>query len=151
HGLHVVPDPHTVRMISSWEWLRLPVDPARSRAALTAAQVAPALERTLQLSRAEAERVLRAVPGVGEWTAAEVRQRAHGDADAVSFGDYHIPGRIGLNLTGGTVDDDEVRALLEPFRPHRYRVQRLVELCGGAPPRRGPRMAPRRHLPGRYR
>jgi len=151
HLLRVAPGPQTVRMIPSWEWLRMPVDPARSRTAVTVARVAPALERTLDLAAGEAEQVLRSVPGVGVWTAAEVRQRAHGDADAVSFGDYHVPGRIGLSLTGAPVDDAGLGVLLEPFRPHRYRVQRLVELCGASPPRRGPKMPPRRHLPGRYR
>jgi hypothetical protein len=33
--------------------------------------------------------------------------------------------------------------LLEPYRSHRYRVQRLVEMSGVAPPRRGPRYAGR--------
>ncbi len=149
-GLRVTPAPETVRMIPSWEWLRMPVDPARSRAAVVTAQVAPALERTAALAHAEAERVLRTLPGIGEWTAAEVRQRAHGDPDAVSFGDYHVPASIGMTLTGEPVDDARLAELLEEFRPHRYRVQRMVELCGIGKPRRGPRMAPRRHLPGRY-
>ena len=39
--------------------------------------------------------------------------------------------------------------LLEPYRPHRHRVQRLVELARAGRPRRGPRMAPRTHLPAR--
>lgn len=149
--LRVPPAAETVRMIPTWEWLAMPVDPARSRAAVTVARVAPALERTTRLASAEAERVLRAVPGVGEWTAAEVRQRAHGDPDAVSFGDYHVPAAIGYTLTGRTVGDEELARLLEPYRPHRYRIQRLVELCGRRRPRHGPRMAPRRHLPVRYR
>jgi hypothetical protein len=46
------------------------------------------------------------------------------------------------------VDDDGLAELLEPYRPHRYRVQRLVELAGLRRPRHGPRMAPRTHLPG---
>ncbi len=37
--------------------------------------------------------------------------------------------------------------LLEPYRGHRYRVQRLLELDGHFRPRRGPRMSPRTHLP----
>ena len=37
-GLRVVPPSETVLRIPSWEWLRLPVDPARSRAAVTAAR-----------------------------------------------------------------------------------------------------------------
>ncbi|MBA2639324.1 MAG: DNA-3-methyladenine glycosylase 2 family protein [Nocardioidaceae bacterium] len=148
-GLMVPPDPHVVRRIPSWEWLRLPVDQARSRVAVTAARVAASLERTLDLPGPEADRRLRTLPGIGVWTAAEVRQRAHGDPDAASFGDYHVPALIGCTLVGQPVDDDGMAELLEPYRGHRFRVQRLAELCGSRMPRRGPRMAPRRHLPGR--
>jgi 3-methyladenine DNA glycosylase/8-oxoguanine DNA glycosylase len=112
-----------------------------------AAQVAAALERTVDLPHQEADRRLRSLPGVGVWTSAEVRFRAHGDADAVSFGDYHVAKDIGWALTGTPVDDDALAELLEPYRPHRHRVQRLVGLAGLHRPRRGPRMAPRRHLP----
>jgi 3-methyladenine DNA glycosylase/8-oxoguanine DNA glycosylase len=86
---------------------------------------------------------------VGRWTANEVAHRALGDADAVSFGDYHVAKNIGWALTGSPVDDDGLAELLEPYRPHRHRVQRLVELARLGPPRRGPRMAPRTHLPAR--
>ncbi len=150
-GLRVAPAPDTVRMIPSWQWLAIPVDPARSRTAVVAGRVAPALERTTGLEHAEAERVLCTLPGIGVWTAAEVRQRAHGDPDAVSFGDYHIPSTMGYTLAGTPVDDAGLADLLEEFRPHRYRVQRMVELCGTMRPRRGPRPSPRRHLPGSRR
>ena len=33
--------------------------------------------------------------------------------------------------------------LLAPYAGHRYRVSRLIELGGTAPPRRGPRMSVR--------
>jgi 3-methyladenine DNA glycosylase/8-oxoguanine DNA glycosylase len=146
-GVWVQPSSETLRMIPSWEWLRLHVDPARSRAVVRAAQVASALERTVGLPADEVDRRLRSLPGVGVWTSAEVRFRAHGDADAVSFGDYHVAKDVGWALTGHQVDDDGLAELLEPYRPHRYRVQRLVELAGLSRPRRGPRTAPRRHLP----
>ena len=116
---------------------------------MRAAQVAGRLEQTVDMDHAGAERRLRSVAGVGVWTAAEVRQRAHGDADAVSFGDYHQAKNIGWALTGTPVDDDGLAELLEPYRPHRYRVQRLLELAGATRPRRGPRMSPRTHLPRR--
>jgi 3-methyladenine DNA glycosylase/8-oxoguanine DNA glycosylase len=148
--LWVQPDSETVRAVPSWEWLRMHVDPARSRAVVTAARVASSLERTLGLPSEEVDRRLRTLPGVGVWTSAEVRFRAHGDADAVSFGDYHVAKDVGWAITGQPVDDDGLAELLEPYRPHRYRVQRLVELSGARRPRRGPRMAPRRHLPTRY-
>jgi 3-methyladenine DNA glycosylase/8-oxoguanine DNA glycosylase len=150
-GLWVQPAAETLRMIPSWEWLRLPVDPARSRAVVRAAQVASSLERTVGLPGEEVDRRLRSIPGVGVWTSAEVRFRVHGDADAVSFGDYHIAKNVGWALTGEEVDDAGLAELLEPYRPHRYRVQRLVELSGLHRPRRGPRLAPRSHLPGNHR
>ncbi len=145
----VQPSPDRVRAIPSWEWLRMQVDPARSRTVVHAAQRAAALERTVDLPGDEVDRRLRSLPGIGVWTSAEVRFRAHGDADAVSFGDYHVAKDVGWALTGREVDDDGLAELLEPYRPHRYRVQRLLELAGMHRPRRGPRMAPRTHLPGR--
>jgi len=146
-GLWVQPSADTVRMVPSWEWLRMHVDPARSRTIVRAAQVAPALERTVGMPAEEVDPRLRSLPGIGVWTSAEIRFRAHGDADAVSFGDYHVAKNVGWALTGSEVDDDGLAELLEPYRPHRHRVQRLVELAGLRRPRHGPRMAPRRHLP----
>jgi 3-methyladenine DNA glycosylase/8-oxoguanine DNA glycosylase len=146
-GVWLQPPPERLRTIPSWEWLRLHIDPARSRAVVHAATVAPALERTVGLPGEEVDRRLRSLPGIGVWTSAEVRFRAHGDADAVSFGDYHVAKNVGWALTGTAVDDAGMAVLLEPYRPHRYRVQRLVELARAGRPRRGPRMAPRTHLP----
>ena len=146
-GMWVLPTPADLVRIPSWEWLRCCVDPARSRAVVAAGRAAPALERTVGLPSGEVERRLLSLPGVGAWTAAEVRQRAHGDADAVSFGDCHVPKDIGWALTGVPADDDALAELLEPYRPHRYRVQRLLELSGVRRPRRGPHLPPRTHLP----
>lgn len=146
-ALMVMPPPSVVRSIASWDWLQMGIDGARSRVAVRAAVRADSLQRTLHVPVSEAEAALRSLPGVGRWTAAEVRQRAHGDADAVSFGDYHLASSVGHALTGESVDDAGMAALIECYRPHRYRVQRLVELAGIAAPRRGPRMSPRTHLP----
>ena len=145
--LRLQPAPEQLRQVPSWEWLRCHIDPARSRTVVKAAQVAGSLERTIGLDHAEADRRLRSLPGIGVWTSAEVRVRAHGDPDAVSFGDYHVAKDIGWALTGEEVDDNQLETLLEPWRGHRYRVQALVGLAGLHRPRRGPRMAPRTHLP----
>jgi 3-methyladenine DNA glycosylase/8-oxoguanine DNA glycosylase len=146
-GMRVTPSAAGWAAIPSWEWLRAGVDPKRSRTVVRAAQVAGRLEATVDKTGPEAEALLRSVPGIGVWTAAEVRQRAHGDADAVSFGDYHLAKNVGWALLGEAIDDDGLAELLEPYRPHRYRVQRLLELAGAQRPRRGPRLAPRTHLP----
>ena len=147
--LWVQPDARTVAGVPSWEWLRMHVDPARSRTLVTAARVADALERTVALEPEEADRRMRTVRGIGEWTSAEIRQRAHGDADAVSFGDYHVAKDVGWALTGTPFDDEQMRAYLEPWRPHRGRIPTLIALGGLQRPRRGARMAPRTHLPAK--
>jgi 3-methyladenine DNA glycosylase/8-oxoguanine DNA glycosylase len=145
--LRVQPDAATIRTVPSWEWLKMHVDPARSRALVTAARVADALERAVALGPEEADRRLTSLPGIGGWTSAEVRQRALGDPDAVSFGDYHVAKDVGWALTGTPFDDAEMARFLEPWRPHRGRVTALLGAARLHRPRHGARMAPRTHLP----
>jgi 3-methyladenine DNA glycosylase/8-oxoguanine DNA glycosylase len=96
----------------------------------------------VDLPSGEARDRLRRVPGVGEWTAAETAQRAWGDPDAVSVGDYHLPNIVVHVLTGGPRGTDaEMLALLAPWAGQRQRVMRLVEATGIRPPRYGPRFA----------
>lgn len=144
--LFLQPAPDVLAAIPSWEWLALHIDPARSRTLVTVARRASALERLVGRDPVEADRMLRSLPGVGIWTSAEVRAAALGDADAVSFGDYHVAKDVGWALLGHPVDDAGLAELLEPWRPHRLRVQGLVGIAGLHRPRRGPRMAPRTHL-----
>jgi 3-methyladenine DNA glycosylase/8-oxoguanine DNA glycosylase len=150
-GLWVAPSARGWALIPSWEWLRAGVDGARSAAAVRAAGVAGRLEQCVDLTRDQADRRLRAIPGIGVWTAAEVRHTALGDPDAVSFGDYHVAKDIGWALTGGEVDDDGLAELLEPYAGHRYRVQGLLKLTGAGRPRHGPRISVPAHLPHRFR
>ncbi len=139
-ALVVPPSAAVVARIPSWEWHLAGVDHSRSRTAVTAAGFAGRLEEAVEMSPTEAQQRLRAVAGIGAWTAAEVAQRALGDADAVSVGDYHLAHFVGWALTGHRVDDDEMLELLEPYRPHRYRAVRLLELLGVRHPSYGPRM-----------
>jgi 3-methyladenine DNA glycosylase/8-oxoguanine DNA glycosylase len=149
-GLWVGPSARSWALIPSWEWLRAGVDGARSAAVVRAAGAGGRVNQCVDLSLDQADRRLRAIPGVGVWTAAEVRQRALGDCDAVSFGDYHVAKDIGWALTGCEVDDDGLAELLEPYAGHRYRVQGLLKLAGAGRPRRGPRKAVPTHLPHRF-
>ena len=144
-GMRVPPPAAVWRRIPSWDWHKAGVDPQRSRTVVAAMAVAGRLEECTGLAPPEAERRLRAQPGIGIWTAAEVAQRALGDADAVSVGDYHLAAHVGWALVGRPVDDDGMLALLEPWRPHRYRVVRLLERSGVAAPRFGPRLAIQDH------
>jgi 3-methyladenine DNA glycosylase/8-oxoguanine DNA glycosylase len=144
-GMRVPPAPETWRRIPSWEWHRAGVDPQRMRTVMGAARVAHRLEEIVDLPREEALRRLRAVPAIGIWTAAEVVQRALGDSDEISVGDYHLAGFVGWALLGRPLDDAGMVELLEPWRPHRQRVVRLIEVSGASKPRFGPRMTIQDH------
>lgn len=145
--LWVQPSPEALRRVPSWDWLRFSIDNSRSAAILRAARLASSLERLATRPTSDVDAALRSIPGVGVWTSAEVRSRALGDPDAVSFGDYHVAKEIGWALLGRDIDDAELAELLVPYAGHRYRVQQLVTIDGLARPRRGARMAPRTHLP----
>jgi 3-methyladenine DNA glycosylase/8-oxoguanine DNA glycosylase len=91
-----------------------------------------------------AEERLATVQGIGPWTVAEVARTALGDADAVSVGDFHVPNIVAWALAREPRGSDErMLELLEPYRPHRGRVQLLLEQGGILPPAFGPRMEPR--------
>ncbi|MCV7079372.1 DNA-3-methyladenine glycosylase family protein [Mycobacterium szulgai] len=140
-GMRVMPSAQAWRHIPSWEFHRANVDPRRAQTVVGCAQRASSLERLVSLPAAQAREALTSLPGVGVWTAAETAQRAFGDADALSVGDYHIPKMIGWTLLGHPVDDASMLELLEPMRPHRHRVVRLLEASGLAyEPRRGARL-----------
>ena len=139
-SMRVMPPPEVWRRIPSWEWHRANVDPVRARTIIAAAEVAHRLEESLTMPREVRLRRLRAVPGVGAWTAAEVAQRAWGDPDEVSVGDFHLPALVGWALAGRPVDDDGMLELLAPYAGHRHRAVRLVELSGVRKPAFGPRM-----------
>ncbi|WP_237742743.1 DNA-3-methyladenine glycosylase family protein [Actinopolymorpha alba] len=142
--LWIPPDAATLARLPSWEWHRAGVGPQRAETIVRCARVAAALERTAELADfEEVERRLRSLPGVGVWTAAEVMQKAHGHADAVSVGDFHLAKAVGWALAGEPYDDEMMLVVLERWRGHRYRVTKLIELAGIRPPRRGPRFAPR--------
>jgi 3-methyladenine DNA glycosylase/8-oxoguanine DNA glycosylase len=139
--MRVPPSAEVWRGIPSWEFHRANVDPRRARTVVSCAQRASSLERLGSWSAERAREALTSLPGVGVWTAAETAQRAFGDADALSVGDYHIPKMVGWTLLGRPIVDDVMVELLEPMRPHRHRVVRLLEASGLAyEPRRGPRL-----------
>jgi 3-methyladenine DNA glycosylase/8-oxoguanine DNA glycosylase len=140
-GMRVVPSAERVLAVADWQWHRCGLDGARRRALRNAASVAARLDAG-DFDSPTLQRRLRSIPGIGVWTAAEVVQRTHGDPDTVSVGDYHLKNLVGWSLAGRKTDDDGMLELLEPWRGHRQRVVRLLEIGGRMPPRRGARMSP---------
>ncbi len=141
--LRVAPSARAWGRVPSWDWHRAGVEATRWATVARAATVAPALQRCADEPAAQARARLRQVPGIGVWTAAEIAQRALGDADAVSYGDVHVAKDVVYALTGehgGT--DERLAELLAPWAGHRGRVVRLVGLAGIGHPKRGPRYAP---------
>jgi len=142
-GMAVFPSPDVLARVPSWEWHRHGVDAGRAATILRAASYANRLQQCVDLPLPEARARMEALPGVGRWTSAEVASRALGDADAVSYGDFHVAHNVVYALTGETDGTDERLAeLLAPWAGHRGRVQRLVELSGISRPARGPRYSP---------
>jgi 3-methyladenine DNA glycosylase/8-oxoguanine DNA glycosylase len=146
-GMRVFPSADVWRRIPSWEWHTSGVGPQRSDTVMRVASVASSLERTVAIGRGgpEVERKLRSIRGVGVWTAAETMQRAHGDPDSPSVGDYHLPSVVGWALIGKPVDDDGMLELLSPWAGHRQRIMRLIEVSGFTKPTFGPRITIQDH------
>jgi 3-methyladenine DNA glycosylase/8-oxoguanine DNA glycosylase len=142
--MRVPPSADVWRRVPSWEFHLANVDPGRARTVIGCAQRADSLERLASRTAEGARTALQSLPGVGEWTAAEVAQRAWGDADALSVGDYHLSNMVGSSLLGHRIDDVEMLELLEPVRPHRQRAVRLLEVSGLA---RNPRFGARQAIP----
>jgi 3-methyladenine DNA glycosylase/8-oxoguanine DNA glycosylase len=143
-GLWLAPPAPVVATIPYHELHPFGIERRRADLLRRAAGHADRLEEIVSMPREAGYRRLRAVPGIGPWTAAEVALRALGDADAVSVGDFHLPNLVAFALAGEIRGDDaRMLELLEPWRGHRARVVRLLELSGLRPPAFGPRLSPR--------
>jgi 3-methyladenine DNA glycosylase/8-oxoguanine DNA glycosylase len=140
-GLSLPPDPARVATLA-WEAFH-PFGVERRRAMLLreVGRRAAWFDEAAALPLADAKRRIGLLPGIGPWSVAEVARTALGDADAVSVGDYHVPNIVSWALAREPRGSDErMLELLEPYRPHRGRVQRLLEASPLRPPAFGPRM-----------
>lgn len=141
-GLRAFPPAARLAAIGSYELHPLGVERKRADTVIRAARVAHRLEEVVAMSAPDAERRLRAVRGIGPWSAAWVRWHALGDADAVPVGDFHIPNNVAWVLAGeARATDERMLQLLEPYAGHRGRVVRLVKSGGAKAPRYGPRLS----------
>jgi 3-methyladenine DNA glycosylase/8-oxoguanine DNA glycosylase len=116
---------------------RFGVERRRADVVKRLAVVARRLEETAGFALEAAYARLRAVAGVGPWTAARIAMFALGDCDAVFVGDLHLPHLVSSALAGERRGSDErMLELLEPYRGHRARVVRLL-MAAPSPTGRG--------------
>ena len=135
-GLLLPPDPKRLASTSHQELHLLGLERARADVLRRAAARAATIEELVCTDPEQAEQGLRALAGVGVWTAAVVRTAAFGDPDAVPVGDPSLKHLVAWVFTGerrGT--DAQMVDLLEPFRGQRGRVVRLLKASGLGPPR----------------
>jgi 3-methyladenine DNA glycosylase/8-oxoguanine DNA glycosylase len=141
--LRLPPDPDAMASAPYYEFHGLHLEKRRADLLRRISQDAPRIGRLSDGSTALAARRLESLPGIGPWTSATTLSVSHGDPDQVAVGDFHLKHIVVHHMTGrsrGT--DEEMLELLEPFRPHRGRVARLLHTLGHEP-KFGPRMAPR--------
>lgn len=141
--LYVPPDPEVLSRQPYFVLHKFGIEKRRADALTRTAAFASRLIRDIDLSHTAPDiytHELTRLPGIGVWTAATAGGVAFGDADALLVGDYHVKNTVAFALTGksrGT--DEEMVSLMEPYRGHRARVVRWLELDGWIAPKFGPR------------
>ena len=142
--LTLPPDPARVAELPYDAFHPFGVERRRAEVLHAACVRAAWINQAADLPLEQAEARIGSLNGVGPWTVAEVARVALGDADAVSVGDFHLKHLVAWALAReprGT--DERMVELLDPYRPHRGRVQRLLESSGIRAPAFGPRLEPR--------
>ncbi|NAZ81672.1 DNA-3-methyladenine glycosylase 2 family protein [Kineococcus sp. R8] len=141
--LVVPPAPAVVARLPYEAFHRFGIERQRAQHLVEAARCAHRLHADPAPDRGAVLAALAGVRGVGPWTRGCLDTFTFGAADTVITGDAGIPSMVAWLLAGERrADDARMLELLEPYRPHRYRVVRLAFAGGSTPPRRGPRTAP---------
>lgn len=132
-SLWLPPLPSDWLALTQPEAMALGIDAKRWRSLQHAARVARAVDACLVQSDgiARLEMVAAPLSGPAPWTTGLLLGLGLGHADAIVPGDVHLPSDVSRFFTDTPVaDDDRMLELLEPFRPHRFRVVRFI-LGGG--------------------
>jgi 3-methyladenine DNA glycosylase/8-oxoguanine DNA glycosylase len=140
-SLKLPPDPDHMAAAPYWEYHRIHLEKRRADVLRQVAAAAADIDRLADSTPDHAAQRLASQPGVGVWTVAKTLSVSHGDPDQVEVGDFHLKHMVVHHLTGRPRgSDEEMLDLLEPFRPHRGRVTRLLHTLGHEPSF-GPRVA----------
>ena len=142
-GLRLPPDPERMAATPYHVYHRLHLEKRRADLLRAVAADDAKISGLAGKTSAQAGNHLTSFRGISDWTVAKTLEVSHGDPDQVAVGDFHFKHIVVHNLTGRDRGTDlEMLELLEPFRPHRGRVIRLLHTLGHEP-RFGPRMTPR--------
>lgn len=142
-ALRLPPDPERMATAPYWEFHELHLEKRRADVLRRAAGRHTEIDALATADVAEAEKALLSIGGIGPWSVAKTLEVSHGDPDQVAVGDFHFKHMVVHHLTGrDRGSDEEMLGLLEPFRPHRGRVIRLLGLLGHEP-KFGPRVPAR--------
>ncbi|MEM7271628.1 MAG: DNA-3-methyladenine glycosylase 2 family protein [Actinomycetota bacterium] len=141
-GLLVPPAPSAVARLHYTEFHRFGIERRRADVLQAAARLVDRLAETVDGPFDAADPKLATVRGIGPWTRSCLAVQTWGEADVVIVGDDGIPSVVSWFLAReATADDARMIELLEPHRPHRYRVIQLAFASGARPPRRHHRYA----------
>lgn len=126
-GLLAPPDPARVARTHPTELRRYGIDSHRAQALVNVATVATRLQSFVDGPIDEARKPLMSIPGIGPWTVSCLSAFTWGDPDTVIVGDSGIPSLLSSTLVGERrAGDERMLELLEPYRPHRYRILKLA-------------------------
>ncbi len=142
-GVRLPPAAERMAAAPYWEFHDLHLEKRRADVIRAVSAEHDAIDCLALSSPQDAAAELARFRGIGAWSVAKTLEVSHGDPDQVAVGDFHIKHMVVHHLTGkdrGT--DEEMLELLEPFRPHRGRVARLLHTLGHEP-KFGPRMPAR--------
>ena len=141
--LRLPPDPERMAEAPYWEFHKLHLEKQRADILRRVSGNQEKIDSLASATTDVAATTLQSLQGIGAWSAAKTLEVSHGDPDQVAVGDFHFKHIVVHHLTGrdrGT--DTEMLELLEPFRPHRGRVIRLLHHLGHEP-KFGPRLSRR--------
>jgi 3-methyladenine DNA glycosylase/8-oxoguanine DNA glycosylase len=132
--LRLPPDPERIAETPYWEFHELHLEKQRADILRRVSADHERIDLLSGVATEVATTTLQSLQGIGRWSAAKTLEVSHGDPDQVAVGDFHFKHIVVHHMTGrarGT--DEEMLELLEPFRPHRGRVIRLLHHLGHEP------------------
>ena len=138
--LRLPPAPDELANQPAWWFHPLGIEAKRAEPLRQLARRASKLFQWAELAPATAAEKLALLPGIGPWTIGSALASGLGDPDSVAVGDYHLKNVVGHALADrARSTDEEMLALLEPYRGQRGRVVRLLLAAGHRAPKFGPR------------